>query len=59
MKFNITLKSKISIETDTDIDIWNEATEESRKIYIKNQLIDYINDDIDAIFDDCEIDYSI
>ncbi len=49
IKLKISFKTEFDLVITADLEAWNEADEESRKLYIKNKLeedIDYFIDDI-------------
>jgi hypothetical protein len=52
LKIKVHIDSNFEIESNADLKDWNEASNESRNIYVKDQVKEYLLDHIDQIIDD-------
>lgn len=58
LNINATILSKLRISVDVNTEHWNEATEESRKIFMLNCLKNYLEENYDEIIDEDTIEFS-
>ena len=61
IKINVKFNSEFEIKSYPDLDNWNNASIESKNLYVKEEVKEYllnqIDDIIDELLDDSNIEY--